>query len=447
MIERVLTLLEERKYPEIKQTVQTMHAADIAEIFEDIEDREVLLRLFRLLPKESAAEAFSYMDGDVQQRILEAITDTELKYILDGMYLDDYVDMVEEMPANVVQRVMKNSSTKNRSLINQYLNYPDDSAGSLMTCEYVYLKQSLSVSEAFTVIRNTGVDKETVYNCYVTNAQRQLEGVVSVLELLLADPAAMISDIMTQDPIRVHTLDDREDIAKLFSRYDLLALPVVDKEERLVGIITIDDAVDVMQEENTEDFERMAAMAPSDESYLKTPVLTLAKNRIVWLTILMFSAMISGALLEHFETAIENIPLLVAFIPMLMDTGGNSGSQAATMIIRGMALDEIELNDVLRVWWKEVRVALICGATLSLVNFLRIWIQYGKPLIALVVSLTLIVTVLVAKSLGCLLPLLAKRLKLDPAIMASPMITTITDACSILVFFTFATQLLSLPAA
>ncbi len=447
MIDRVLTLLEERKYPEIKQTVQTMHEADIAEIFEEIENREVMLRLFRLLPKEQAAEAFAYMDNDVQQRIIEAITDTELTYILDGMYLDDYVDLVEEMPANVVQRVMKNSSPKNRSLINQYLNYPEDSAGSLMTCEYVYLRKTLTVAEAFTVIRNTGVDKETVYNCYVTNAQRQLEGVVSVLELLLADPAATISDIMTADPIRVHTLDDREDIAKLFSRYDLLALPVVDKEDRLVGIITIDDAVDVMQEENTEDFERMAAMAPSDDSYLKTPVLTLAKNRIVWLTILMFSAMISGALLEHYESAIAGIPLLVAFIPMLMGTGGNSGSQASTMIIRGMALDEIELSDVIQVWWKEIRVAVLCGSALAVVNFLRVWIQYGEPLIALVVSLTLIVTVVVAKSLGCLLPMLAKLLRLDPAIMAAPMITTITDACSILVFFAIATQLLQIPAA
>ena len=447
MIEQVLTLLEERKYPEVKRTILAMHEADVAEIFEEIEDREVLLRLFRLLPKEQAAEAFSYMDGDVQQRIIEAITDTELAYILEDMHIDDYVDMVEEMPANVVQRVMKVSSPKNRSLINQYLNYPEDSAGSLMTCEYVYLKRTLTVRESLNVIRNTGIDKETVYYCYVTNTQRQLEGVVSMLELLLADPEANIADVMTTDPIRAHTLDDREDIVKRFSRYDLLAMPVVDKEERLVGIITIDDAVDVMQEENTEDFERMAAMTPSEDSYLKTPVLTLAKNRIVWLTILMFSAMISGALLEHFEVAISSIPLLVAFIPMLMDTGGNSGSQAATMIIRGMALDEIEPSDVLRVWWKEVRVALLCGATLSLVNFLRIWIQYGEPLIALVVSLTLIVTVLVAKSLGCLLPMLAKRLKLDPAIMASPMITTITDACSILVFFSIATQLLQFPAA
>ena len=442
MTDQVLTLLEERKYPDVKQTLLTMHEADIAEIFEDISDRETSLRLFRLLPKEQAAEVFAYMDADVQQRILEAITDTELKYILDNMYLDDYVDLVEEMPANVVQRVIKNSSVKNRSLINQYLNYPEDSAGSLMTCEYVYLKKTLTVREAFIVIRNTGVEKETVYNCYVTNAQRKLEGVVSVLELLLADPETLVGDIMQDAPICVHTLDDKEDIAKMFSHYDLLAMPVVDNEHRLVGIITIDDAIDVMQEENTEDFERMAGMAPSEDSYLKTPVLKLAKNRIVWLLILMISAMITGALLESYEAAIAAIPLLVSFIPMLMDTGGNSGSQAATMIIRGLALDEIEITDVMKVWWKELRVALVVSMALSSVNFLRIWIQYKDAGVAAVVCLTLIVTIILAKSLGCLLPMLARKIKLDPAIMAAPMITTITDACSIFVFFTFAMRIL-----
>lgn len=443
MIDHVLDLLSEKKYPEIKTTVSTMHEADIAEIFEEIEDREVMLRLFRLLPKEQAAEVFAYMDVDVQQRLVGALTDTELRYVLDNMYLDDFVDMIEEMPANVVQRVMKHASSKNRSLINQYLQYPDNSAGSLMTCEYVYLKKTLTVREAFAVIRNTGVDKETVYNCYVTDPQRKLEGVVSVLELLLADPDAVLDTIMTHDPIFVHTLEDREDIAKMFSHYDLLALPVVDNENRLVGIITVDDAIDVLVEENTEDFERMAGMTSSEDTYLKTPVFTLAKNRIVWLLVLMISAMVTGALLEHFEAAISTIPLLVSFIPMLMGTGGNSGSQAATMVIRGMALDEIEFSDIFRVWWKEVRVAVLVGIALSVVNFLRILIQYRDFMIAFVVSLTMIVTVIIAKSIGCLFPLLAKRLKLDPAIMAAPMITTVTDAVSILVFFTFATAFLS----
>lgn len=443
MIDRVLSLLEQKHYSEVKETLLSMHEADIAEIFNEVDDREVMLRLFRLLPKDRAAETFAYLDGDVQQRLIEAITDTELRHILDGMYLDDYVDLVEEMPANVVQRVMKNSSAKNRSLINQYLKYPEDTAGALMTCEYVYLKQGLTVEEAFAVIRNTGIEKETVYNCYVTNAQRKLEGVVSVLELLLADPKTPVGDIMTHSPIYVHTLDDREDIAKIFSRYDLLALPVVDSEMRLVGIITVDDAIDALQEENTEDFERMAGMAPSDESYLKTPVINLAKNRIVWLLILMLSAMITGSLLEYYEAAIGALPLLVSFIPMLMDTGGNSGSQASTMIIRGMALDEIKLSDFMTVWWKELRVALLCGVVLAFVNFIRIWIQYHDPAVAAVVCLTLVLTVFVAKSLGCALPMLAKKLKLDPAIMAAPMITTITDACSIFVYFTIATHLLA----
>ena len=447
MIDHVLTLLEEKRYPEVKKTFLTMHEADIAEIFDEVSDPETTLRLFRLIPKDNAAEVFSYLDADVQQRIIEAITDTELKYILDGMYLDDYVDLVEEMPANVVQRVMRNSSTKNRRLINQYLDYPDDSAGSLMTCEYVYLKKTLTVKNAFTVIRNTGIDKETVYTCYVTSPERKLEGVVSVLELLLADPDKLVGDIMTTAPIFVHTLDDKEDVAKMFSHYDLIALPVVDKEERLVGIITVDDAVDVIQEENTEDFERMAGMSPSENTYLKTPVWKLAKNRILWLLILMISGMVNGSLLEHYEAAIATIPLLVSFIPMLMDTGGNSGAQASTMVIRGLALDEIENKDVFRVWWKEVRVAGMVGLTLSIVNFARIVIQYhSNPscvLIAAAVSLTLIATVFIAKSLGCLLPMLSRKLKLDPAVVAAPMLTTITDACSIFVFFTIATSLLS----
>ncbi len=446
MIDRVLSLLEEKRYPEVKKTFLNMHEADIAEIFDEISDSETTLRLFRLIPKDNAAEVFSYLDADVQQRIIEALTDTELRYILDGMYLDDYVDMVEEMPANVVQRVMKNSSSKNRGLINQYLNYPEDSAGSLMTCEYVYLKKTLTVKEAFTVIRNTGIDKETVYTCYVTSPERKLEGVVSVLELLLADPDKRVGDIMTTSPIVVHTMEDKEDVAKMFSHYDLIALPVVDKEDRLVGIITFDDAFDVLQQENTEDFERMAGMTPSENTYLKTSVWDLAKNRILWLMILMVSAMITGALLESYEAAISAIPLLVSFIPMLMGTGGNSGSQATTMIIRGLALDEIELKDIFRVWWKEIRVAAMVGVALSVVNFFRIIIQYHSDPncvhIALTVSLTLIATVLIAKSLGCLLPMMSKKLHLDPAVVAAPMLTTITDACSILVFFNIAIGLL-----
>lgn len=443
MIDRVLQLLEEKKFAEVKKTVLEMYDADIAEVFEQIEDRDVMLRLFRLLPKTAAAEVFAYLPPDIQQSIIEAITDLELKRILDEMFLDDCVDLVEEMPANVVSKVLKNSSTQNRSLINQYLQYPEDSAGSLMTNEYVYFKANNTVQQALDIIRKTGVDKETLDNCYVLSADRKLEGVVSLRQLVLADPASSLADIMNANVLYANTLDDQEQVGKLFTKYDILSMPVVDNECRMVGIITIDDAIDVIQEENTEDFHKMAGMAPSDNTYLKTPVFILAKNRIVWLLVLMISAMITGAMLEHFEAAIAAIPLLVSFIPMLMDTGGNAGSQASTMIIRGMALDEIELSDFLKVWWKEIRVSLLCGAFLALVNFVRIAIQYRDLGVAAVVCGTLVITVFIAKSLGCILPMLAKRLKLDPALMAAPMITTITDASSILVFFTLAISILS----
>ena len=454
MIAKVLVLLQEKKYALARQAVLEMNAVDIADIFEQLEELDApqtSLRLFRLLPKELAAETFSYMDSDVQESIIEAISDNELRFILDDMYMDDYVDLVEEMPANVVKRLLANSSAENRKLINEYLQYPEDSAGSIMTNEYIYLRPNVTVKEAFNIIRKTGVDKETIYTCYVVDAARRLEGVVTVRELLLADPEAKVADIMSTNVIHAHTLDDKEEIAKTFSRYDMLSLPVVDKEERLVGIITIDDAVDVMQEETTEDFEMMAGIAPSEDAYLKMPVFSLAKNRIIWLMVLMFSAMLSGAMLEHYEAAIASLPLLVSFIPMLMDTGGNCGSQASTMIIRSMALDEIDSSDFLRVWWKEIRVALLCGCTLSVMNFARIYLQYGVLAsspdpdairIAAVVSLALIATVCVAKSLGCILPMLAKRFKLDPALMAAPMITTVTDVCSILVFFTLAMAIL-----
>ncbi len=443
MIDRVLLLLQERRYSELRNLLNALHVADIADLFSEIEDRELMLRLFRLLPKESAAETFSYMDADSQQKIIEAITDVELKIILDDMFLDDCVDLIEEMPANVVQRVMRNSSPENRKLINQYLQYPDDSAGSLMTNEYVCLKRGMSVADALSVIRRDGVDKETIELCYVVSPDRKLQGEVSLRQLVLSDPDTPITDIMDDNICFCHTHDDEERIAQAFTHYDLLAMPVVDNENRLVGIITIDDAVDVIQEENTEDFEIMAGMTPSEDTYLKTPVLTLARNRIVWLLLLMLSAMVTGALLEHYEAAISALPLLVSFIPMLMDTGGNGGSQASTMIIRGLALDEIKLSDLFTVWWKEARVALLCGSALAAVNFVRIWVQYRDAGIAAVVALTLVCTIFIAKSLGCLMPMAAKKLKLDPALMAAPLITTITDACSILVFFSFSLTFLA----
>lgn len=441
MNQEILELLAEKKYSAVKQLIGQMEEADLAKLFEELEneeDADQFNRLFRLLPKETAAEVFSYMEPEIQEKIVRTLTDTELQHILDDLFMDDYVDLVEEMPANVVKRVMQNTTPANRKLINQYLKYPEDSAGSLMTNEYVYFRSGITVAKAFEIIREYGVDKETIYTCYVTSSRKELLGVVTVHEMLLTAPETIIDTLMDTNPIHVHTHDDQEEIAKMFSRYDMLAMPVVDSENRIVGIITIDDAVDVIQDENTEDFEKMAGMTPSDNTYLRTSAFNLAKNRIPWLVFLMIPAMITGALMEYYEAAFVSIPILVTFIPQITGTGGNCGSQSSTMIIRGLALDEITPKDILKVWWKELRVALICGAALSLVNFIRIIVQYHDLQVAVVVSVTLILTVCIAKSMGCVLPILAKLAHVDPAIMASPLITTITDALSILVYFNFA---------
>ena len=441
MNQEILELLAEKKYSAVKQLIGQMEEADLAKLFEELEneeDADQFNRLFRLLPKETAAEVFSYMEPEIQEKIVRTLTDTELQHILDDLFMDDYVDLVEEMPANVVKRVMQNTTPANRKLINQYLKYPEDSAGSLMTNEYVYFRSGITVAKAFEIIREYGVDKETIYTCYVTSSRKELLGVVTVREMLLTAPETIIDTLMDTNPIHVHTHDDQEEIAKMFSRYDMLAMPVVDSENRIVGIITIDDAGDVIQDENTEDFEKMAGMTPSDNTYLRTSAFNLAKNRIPWLVLLMIPAMITGALMEYYEAAFVSIPILVTFIPQITGTGGNCGSQSSTMIIRGLALDEITPKDILKVWWKELRVALICGAALSLVNFIRIIVQYHDLQVAVVVSVTLILTVCIAKSMGCVLPILAKLAHVDPAIMASPLITTITDALSILVYFNFA---------
>ena len=441
MNQEILELLAEKKYSAVKQLIGQMEEADLAKLFEELEneeDADQFNRLFRLLPKETAAEVFSYMEPEIQEKIVRTLTDTELQHILDDLFMDDYVDLVEEMPANVVKRVMQNTTPANRKLINQYLKYPEDSAGSLMTNEYVYFRSGITVAKAFEIIREYGVDKETIYTCYVTSSRKELLGVVTVREMLLTAPETIIDTLMDTNPIHVHTHDDQEEISKMFSRYDMLAMPVVDSENRIVGIITIDDAVDVIQDENTEDFEKMAGMTPSDNTYLRTSAFNLAKNRIPWLVFLMIPAMITGALMEYYEAAFVSIPILVTFIPQITGTGGNCGSQSSTMIIRGLALDEITPKDILKVWWKELRVALICGAALSLVNFIRIIVQYHDLQVAVVVSVTLILTVCIAKSMGCVLPILAKLAHVDPAIMASPLITTITDALSILVYFNFA---------
>lgn len=438
---RAMELIQDKKFGEARAVVEEMQPADIAAVFEEL-DSEQTIMLFRLLPKETAAEAFAYMTPEVQERVLTALTDVEVQTVLDSQFMDDTVDMLEEMPANVVKRVLRLTDSETRGMLNRFLNYEDGSAGSIMTTEYVDLKQDMTVRDAIDRIRKTAVDKETINTCYVTNSSRVLEGVVSLRELLLAKDDARVGDIMEDNPISVSTDDRDEDVAQLFSKYDMLALPVVDREKRLVGIITIDDAVDVIQEANTEDFEKMAAIAPSENTYLKTSAFTHARKRVVWLLILMVSSAITGSIINHYEEAFAAIPLLVSFIPMLMDTGGNCGSQSATLIIRGLALGEIRIRDFFRVLFKEFQVSLLVGVILAPVNVLWIWFLYRNILIALTVGVSMLVTICVAKMMGCILPIVAKKCGMDPAIMASPLITTIVDACSIFVYFNMALLIL-----
>ncbi len=443
MIDKILDLISNHQFTEVRYILENTNVVDIAEMLDELSD-ENALRVFRLMPKEAAAETFSYMYKDSQQKIVEAITDRELSGIMDELFLDDTVDLIEEMPANVVKKVLANTSGEKRKLINHFLQYADDSAGSVMTIEFVDLKKEMTVSEAFERIRKIGINKETIYTCYVIDQNRKLEGIVTVKTLLLSESGDIIGDIMDINVIFSYTDDDKESIANTFSKYDILSLPIVDKEKRLVGIITIDDAIEVLQEVTTEDFEIMAAVTPSDEPYLKTGAWTHAKNRIVWLTVLMFSAMFTGGIIINFQSSFEAVPVLVAFIPMLMNTGGNCGSQVSTLVIRGMALGEIQGHHVLRVWWKEICVSVIVGAALALLNFLRILWFDNSATLALTVSVSLYVTVILSKSVGCLLPIAAKQVGLDPAIMASPIITTIVDACTLLVYFSFASLVMQL---
>ena len=418
-----------------------MQPADIAAVFEEL-DPEQTVMLFRLLPKETAAEAFAYMTPEVQEQVITALTDVEVQGVLDSQFMDDTVDMLEEMPANVVKRVLRLTDSETRGMLNRLLQYKDGSAGSIMTTEFVDLKQDMTIRQAIDRIRRIAVDKETINTCYVTDSARVLEGVVSLRDLIMAKDEERVGDIMEDNPIAVSTDDLDEDVAQLFSKYDMLVLPVVDREHRLVGIITIDDAVDVIQEANTEDFEKMAAMAPSENTYLKTPAFTHARKRVVWLLILMVSSAITGNIINRYEDAFAAIPLLVSFIPMLMDTGGNCGSQSATLVIRGLALGEIRIKDFFRVVFKEFQVSLLVGLLLVPINILWIWFLYKNFLIAVTVGISLFVTICVAKMIGCMLPIVAKKCKLDPAIMASPLITTIVDACSIFVYFNVALAIL-----
>lgn len=443
-LDELMELVELRQFRKLRDILAEMNEADVAEFLEEL-DQDKMVLVYRMLPKGVAADVFAFLEVDDQEHIINSITDYELGKIVEDLFVDDVVDMLEELPATVVRRVMKNATPDTRKLINQFLQYPENSAGSIMTAEYIGLKKTMTVEQAFAHIRKYGVDKETIYTCYVMDDQRHLEGVVTVKELLLNPYETYIMDIMDENLIKAVTTQDQEEVVEAFNKYDLLSLPVVDHEERLVGIVTVDDVVDVMEQEATEDFEKMAAMLPSEKPYLKTGVLQLAKNRIPWLLVLMITSMVTGGILASYEEAFTVIPLLVSFVPMIMNTGGNCGNQSNTMIIRGMAVGEIEPSDILWVFWKECRVGLLCGAILAIVNFLILMIRYpGQELVCLTVVLSMLCTVIFAKSIGCIMPILAKVLHLDPAIMAAPLITTVVDACSILIYFNIACGLLNI---
>ena len=429
-------MLSERKYSLLRQMLNNLNAADIALLFDEIDNKEIPL-LYRLLPKEEAAETFSYMSRDMQKTLINTLTDRELRQVMDVIFLDDTVDM----PANVVARILRNTDEETRKMINQILNYPKDSAGSLMTIEYVNIKKEMTVGAAISRIRHTAVDKETIYTCYVTE-KRRLIGMVSVKDLLMAEDSMQIEDIMETNVIYVDTHEDKEEVAKIFNKYDFLAIPVVDREERLVGIVTFDDAMDVMQEENTEDITKMAAMTPTEDSYFNTSVFSHAKSRIGWLLFLMLSATVSGSIITHYQESFKLYPLLVSFIPMLTGTGGNCGSQSSTLMIRGLSLDEIKFKDIFRVIFKEFRVAILVSVVLAIVNGLRIYIQYGDLQMAAIIGLSLIAVIILSKFIGCSLPLVAEHIHLDPALMAAPLISTIVDICSTLLYFKIATIVL-----
>lgn len=443
MIEKVFELLSKGNFKELKKLLNESNESDVAECLDEL-SKEDLAVVFRLLKKDEAVDIFSYMSSDTQEKLIETLSDQEVATIVSKLYIDDAADLIDELPANLVSKVLQNASPTKRKAINEILKYPEDSAGSIMTVEYVDIKSGLTVKECFDRIRRIGLNKETVYTLYVVDSDRRLIGVTTVKELLMRDYETCINDFMEDNVITVTTNEDKEEVAKMFDKYDFLALPVVDNENRLVGIVTVDDAMDVMSEENEEDFEIMAAMTPSEDDYLKESVITQYKNRIVWLLVLMLSSIITGKIITNYEVTFSAIPLLVSFIPMLMDTGGNCGSQASTMVIRALATDEIEPKDVFKVWWKEARIGIMCGVTLGLVNGIRIFIQYHDLGIAIVIACTLCLTAVLAKSLGCFLPLLAKAIHLDPAYMASPLITTITDACSLAIYFNIALMVLNI---
>ncbi len=449
--EQIEDLVERRQWPQLRDILIRLEPADIAQVLSELpEDRLPLL--YRLLPKELAAETFVEMDSDLQELLIKSFSDTELKEVLDELYVDDTVDIVEEMPANVVKRILRHADPEMRKSINEILKYPEDSAGSIMTTEFVDLKKDLTVGDAIKRIRRTGTDKETINICYVTDPNRKLLGIVSIRTLLLSDEDDIIADIMDPNVVSVNTLEDKEDVAQDFNRYGFIALPVVDTENRLVGIVTFDDAMDVMEEEATEDIEKMAAILPTEKPYLRAGVLETVKSRIPWLLLLMLSATLSGIVINRFEDSLAAYSVLIGFIPMLTGTGGNSGSQSSVAVIRALSLNEIDFGDLPAVVWKESRVSVVCGVILACANFLKLlvvdrWLMGNEDVtlvVALVICLTLVCTVFCAKVVGCVLPLLAEKIGLDPAVMASPFITTIVDVLSLLIYFQFATLLLGL---
>ena len=440
---RLGMLVGQRNYRTLRALLGAMNAVDIAGFINDLPIEAAVL-IFRLLQKPVAADVFSELEIGIQQRLAEAINDREITALFDALAIDDAVDMLEEMPATLVKRILVNASGDTRELLNQYLCYPEDSVGSVMTAEFTDLMAGMSAAEAIAHIRLNGQDRETIYNCYVVDPSRLLLGVVSIRTLLIAEGDAPIDQLMSSSPITVRTTDNKEEAAMLLSKYSFISLPVVDDEQRLVGLITIDDAADVLREQATEDLERMAAMTPSDKPYLKTGIMTLAKNRFLWLLVLMLSGIVSEMIVAKFELAISAVPLLVAFIPMLSDMGGDAGSQVSTLVIRGMALDEVDNGNTLALFGKEFMVSLMVGIPLGVLNFARVYFTGGGPLVALTISIALLCTIIMANVLGVFFPVLARRLKIDPALMATPMIVTIVDILSMLIYFTTAMALLGI---
>lgn len=435
MATELLELIKSEKINELSKKLQNMNHIDIAKSMIELDDKELLL-VFRLLTKDISVEVFSYLDKKSQKRIIELITDNEVKDIIEKLFLDDTVDIIEELPANIVGKIISNTSLEKRQLINQFLKYKEDSAGAIMTIEFVELKEEITIKEAIENIREIGINKESIDNCFIIDNKRILKGILSLRDLILSSENSVLSEVMETSIVSVKTSEDQEKVAELFKTYDLLSMPVVDAENRLVGIITVDDIVDIIEQENTEDFQKMAAMEPNEEPYLETSVFTLAKHRIVWLLVLMISATFTGAIIQKFEDVIQSVVVLASFIPMLMDTGGNAGSQSSTLVIRGLALGEIKTKDYLKVVFKEFRVSILVAFVLSLVNFIRVYFFTKVSfMVSLTVCISLFLTVILAKIIGGILPILSKKLKLDPAIMASPLITTIVDTFALMVYF------------